>query len=37
MEESELIKTRKEKIAALRAAGIDLYPNEVRVGHTSLG
>ena len=35
MEESELIKTRKEKIAALRAAGIDLYPNEVRVGHTS--
>ena len=35
MEESELIKIRKEKIAAIRAAGIDLYPNEVRVGNTS--
>ena len=35
MEESELIKTRREKIAALRAAGVELYPNEVRVEHTS--
>ncbi|HON23080.1 MAG TPA: lysine--tRNA ligase [Syntrophales bacterium] len=35
MEESELIKTRKEKIAALRAAGVDLYPNDVRVENTS--
>ncbi len=35
MEESELIKTRREKIAALRAAGVELYPNEVRVENTS--
>ncbi len=35
MEESELLKIRKEKIAALRAAGVDLYPNDVRVENTS--
>jgi lysyl-tRNA synthetase class 2 len=29
MEESELIRKRKEKIASLRIDGIDLYPNDV--------
>ena len=29
MEESELLKKRKEKIAALKEAGVDLYPNDV--------
>ncbi|MBN1612973.1 MAG: lysine--tRNA ligase [Deltaproteobacteria bacterium] len=29
MEESELIKRRKEKIESLRSDGIDLYPNDV--------
>jgi len=31
MEDSELIRKRKEKIAALREDGIDLFPNDVRV------
>jgi lysyl-tRNA synthetase class 2 len=35
MEESELLKKRKEKIEALKAEGIDLYPNDVRVNNTT--
>ena len=35
MEESELLKKRKEKIEALRAEGVDLYPNKVNVQHTT--
>ena len=35
MEESELIRKRKEKIAGIRAAGIDLYPNDAKVRNTS--
>jgi len=35
MEESELIRNRKEKIAGIKAAGIDLYPNDARVKNTS--
>ncbi|HEY5496810.1 MAG TPA: lysine--tRNA ligase, partial [Syntrophales bacterium] len=35
MEESELIRKRKEKIAGIRAAGIDLYPNDAKVNNTS--
>ena len=29
MEESDLLKIRLEKIAALKAAGVDLYPNNI--------
>jgi lysyl-tRNA synthetase class 2 len=35
MEDSELLRKRREKIEALRADGIDLYPNDVRVDHTT--
>jgi lysyl-tRNA synthetase class 2 len=35
MEESELIKRRREKIESLKADGIDLYPNNVRAGETT--
>jgi lysyl-tRNA synthetase, class II len=35
MEESELLKKRKEKIDALKAEGIDLYPNDVCVRNTT--
>ena len=35
MEESELLKKRREKIESLRAGGIDLYPNDVSVGQTT--
>ena len=35
MEESELIKKRKEKIDSLVADGIDLYPNDITVGQTT--
>ena len=35
MEESELLKKRKEKIESLKADGIDLYPNEVKVTATT--
>jgi len=35
MEESELLKKRKEKIEALRAEGIDLYPNDVKIKNTT--
>lgn len=35
MEESELLKKRKEKIEALKADGVDLYPNDVRIKNTT--
>ncbi|MBE9545919.1 MAG: lysine--tRNA ligase [Proteobacteria bacterium] len=35
MEESELFKKRKEKIESLKADGIDLYPNDVKVTATT--
>jgi lysyl-tRNA synthetase class 2 len=35
MEESELLKKRMEKIDALKAEGIDLYPNDVKIIHTT--
>ncbi len=35
MEESELLKKRREKIDSLKADGVDLYPNDVRVGQTT--
>lgn len=35
MEESDLLKKRKEKIDALKAEGIDLYPNDVDVRNTT--
>lgn len=35
MEESELLKKRKEKIEALKAEGIDLYPNDITVNNTT--
>jgi lysyl-tRNA synthetase class 2 len=34
-EESELLKRRREKIDSLKADGIDLYPNDARVGETT--
>ncbi|MEN6317396.1 MAG: lysine--tRNA ligase [Syntrophaceae bacterium] len=36
MEDSELIKKKKEKIEALKADGIELYPNNVRVKDTTV-
>ena len=35
MEESELLKKRREKIDSLKEEGIDLYPNDIRVGDTT--
>ncbi len=35
MEESELLKKRREKIDSLKEEGVDLYPNDVRVGETT--
>ena len=35
MEESELLKKRKEKIEALKTEGIDLYPNDVTIKNTT--
>lgn len=35
MEESELLRKRKEKIEALKAEGVDLYPNDVNVKDTT--
>ena len=35
MEESELLKKRKEKIEDLKAEGVDLYPNDVKVQNTT--
>ncbi len=34
-EESELLRKRREKIDSLKADGIDLYPNDARVGDTT--
>ena len=35
MEDNELLKVRLEKIAALKAAGIDLYPNDIKPQNTT--
>jgi lysyl-tRNA synthetase class 2 len=35
MEDSELLKKRKEKIDSLKADGVDLYPNDVTVNDTT--
>jgi len=35
MEESELLKKRREKVDSLKADGIDLYPNDAHVGETT--
>ena len=35
MEESEILRQRKEKIKDLRATGVQLFPNGFRAGHTS--
>jgi len=35
MEDNELLKVRLEKIAALKDAGIDLYPNDIRPQNTT--
>lgn len=35
MEDNELLKVRLEKIAALKAAGVDLYPNDVKPANTT--
>ncbi len=35
MEESEILRQRKEKIKDLRAMGVQLFPNDFRAGHTS--
>jgi lysyl-tRNA synthetase class 2 len=35
MEDNDLLKVRLEKIAALKAAGIELYPNDVRPQNTT--
>jgi len=35
MGDSELLRKRREKMDALRAEGVDLYPNDVRVGDTT--
>jgi lysyl-tRNA synthetase class 2 len=35
MEENELLKKRKEKIESLKADGIDLYPNNVKIKDTA--
>jgi len=35
MEDNDLLKVRLEKIAALKAAGVDLYPNDIKPQNTS--
>jgi len=35
MEESELLRKKKEKIESLKAEGVDLYPNDARVRDTA--
>ena len=35
MEDNDLLKVRLEKIAALKAAGVDLYPNDARPQNTT--
>lgn len=37
MEESELLRRRREKIESLLSEGIELYPNDVKVDHTAAG
>ncbi|MFO7570141.1 MAG: lysine--tRNA ligase [Smithellaceae bacterium] len=37
MEDNDLLKVRLEKIAALKAAGINLYPNDAKPRHTTSG
>lgn len=36
MEESELLKIRKEKLESLKADGIDLYPNDIKASSTTV-
>jgi lysyl-tRNA synthetase class 2 len=35
MEDNDLLKVRLEKIDALKAAGVDLYPNDIKPGNTT--
>ncbi len=35
MEDNDLLKVRLEKISALKAAGVDLYPNNIRPQNTT--
>ena len=35
MEDNDLLKVRLEKIAALKAAGVDLYPNNIQPQNTT--
>ena len=35
MEDSELLRKKREKIESLKADGIDLYPNDARVKDTA--
>jgi len=35
MEDSELLRKRLEKMNAMKVEGIDLYPNDARVGDTT--
>ena len=35
MEDNELLKVRLEKIAALKADGVDLYPNDAKPQNTT--
>ena len=35
MEDNDLLKVRLEKIAALKAAGVDLYPNNIKPQNTT--
>ena len=35
MEDNDLLKVRLEKIAALKAAGVDLYPNDIQPQNTT--
>ena len=35
MEDNDLLKVRLEKIAALKAAGVDLYPNDIKPQNTT--
>ena len=35
MEDNDLLKVRLEKIAALKAAGVDLYPNDAKPQNTT--
>jgi len=37
MEESELLRQWKEKIRTLRSRGVELFPNDFKAEHTSLG